>query len=171
MCIISVYRDSGETCKSVTILCYRLFYFLEHHGLLDHLNEHHLWALHYTVVPWINRCLLEFVNSWNNHPIRTAAHKSPQQLFTVGCLLLQNSQISALDFFHSVDNTYGMDPDGPIPLFDQGVSVPRARVNFLDADIQLLKWRVDPCGISENYGVDLYEQTLQFISTLTPIST
>ena len=81
--------------KSVTIL----FYFLEHHDLLDHLNEHHLWALHYTFVPQINHSLLEFVNSWNNHPIRTAAHKSPQQLFTAGCLLLQNSQISALDFF------------------------------------------------------------------------
>ncbi len=28
--------------KSITILFYKLFYFLEHHSLLDHLNERHL---------------------------------------------------------------------------------------------------------------------------------
>ena len=31
--------------QSVTILIYKLFYFMEHHGLLDHLNERHLLAL------------------------------------------------------------------------------------------------------------------------------
>ena len=101
-----LWRDMHN---SVTILFYKLFYFLEHHSLLDHLNEHHLWALHYVFVPQINRSLLQFVSSWNNHPIRTACHKSPQQLFTAGCLLLQNSQISSLDFFHSVDEAYVMD--------------------------------------------------------------
>ena len=156
--------------RSVTILFYKLFYFLEHHSLLDHLNEHHLWALHYIFVPRINHSLCEFVNSWNNHSIRTAAHKSPLKLFTAGCLLLQNSGISALDFFHSVDEMYGVDPDGPIPLSDQSVLVPQTQLKFSDSDIQLLKQRVDPCGITENYGIDLYELTLQFISTLTPIS-
>ena len=52
-----------RTNTSVTILIYRLFYFLEHHSLLDHLNEHHLRALHYIFVPRINHSLLEFVNS------------------------------------------------------------------------------------------------------------
>ena len=33
--------------RSVTILIYKLFYFMEHHGLLDHLNEWHLLALQY----------------------------------------------------------------------------------------------------------------------------
>ena len=30
----------------------------------------------------------------------------------------------------------------------------------MDADIQLLKWRVDSCGISENYGIDLYDSVV-----------
>ena len=85
--------------KSVTVLFYKLFYFLEHHARLDHLNEYNLWALHYIFIPRINRALQEFTNSWNNHPLRTAGHKSPQQLFTAGSLLLQNSEIAALDFF------------------------------------------------------------------------
>ena len=45
------------------------------------------------------KSLNEFTNSWNNHPIRTAKHKSPLQLFTAGLLLLQNSQLDAMDFF------------------------------------------------------------------------
>ena len=154
--------------RSVTILFYKLFYYMEHHGLLDPLNEYHLWALHYVFVPRINHCLKEFVRSWNNHPIRTAGHKSPQQLFTAGSLLLQNSQLAALDFFHAVDETYGIDLDGPVPL-SEGVSVPQTSFTFSADDILSLQQSVDPCGITDNYGIDLYEQTLQFISNLTPI--
>jgi len=39
------------------------------------------------------------VNSWKSHPIRTANHKSPQQLFTAGVLVLQQSGLTAMDFF------------------------------------------------------------------------
>jgi len=31
--------------RGVTILFYKLFYFMEQHNILDHLNEHHLWAM------------------------------------------------------------------------------------------------------------------------------
>ena len=58
--------------KNVTVLCYKLFYFMQHHGILDHLNEYHLWALHHVFIPRINRALGEFVNSWNNHPFRNS---------------------------------------------------------------------------------------------------
>ena len=155
--------------RCVTILFYKMFYFLEQHGLLSHLNEHHLWALHYVFIPRINRGLKEFVNGWNNHPIRTASHKSPQQLFTAGCLLLQNSLIPALDFFHHVNDTYGIDPDGPISLPEDSISVPQSTLRFSDADMHALKQNINPHGASDNYGIDLYEQTLHFISTLTSI--
>ena len=151
---------------SVTILFYKMFYYLEEYNLLDHLNEHHLWALHYIFIPRINRCPEEFTNGWNNHPIRTAGHKFPQQLFTARCLLLQNSQHPALDFLHSVDETYGIDTDGPLSSL-KGVSVPQSSLRFSDGDIHLLKQNNDPCGVSDNYGIDLYEQTLHFISSFT----
>lgn len=142
--------------KSVTVLFYKLFYFLEHHGLLDHLNEHHLWALHYVYIPRINKSLKEFVNSWNNHPIRTAGHKSPQQLFTAGTLLLRNSQHAALDFFESVDEEFGIDPEGPVPS-QESISVPESSLHFCDSDVSALKQNIDPCAVSENYGIDLYQ--------------
>ena len=39
-----------DTHRSVTILYYRLFYFLESQGLLDPLNEIHIFALHYVYI-------------------------------------------------------------------------------------------------------------------------
>ena len=72
---------------------------MEHHGLLNPLNEYHVWILHFAFVPRINKSLNEFTQSWNNHPICTTGHKSPNQLFSAGAILLQNSQIAGLDFF------------------------------------------------------------------------
>ena len=135
------------------------------------MNIRHLWALHYIFIPRINRSLKEFINSWNNHPLRTAGHKSPQQLFTAGALLLQNSQIAALDFFDSVDDSYGIDPDGPIPatVSEEGIVIPQTTLRFSEDDMHVLQQHVDPFGVSDNYGIDLYEQTLHFISSFVPV--
>ena len=63
----------------VTKLFYRLFYFLESHGLLEHTNPRCLYALEYIFLPRINRTIDHFVEGWNNHGIRTAGHHSPRQ--------------------------------------------------------------------------------------------
>ncbi len=151
--------------RCVTVLYYKLFYFMEHHDMLDPLNEMHLYAVHYVFIPRINRSLLEFMHGWNHHPIRTAHHRSPHQLFTAGALLLQHSQLSALDFFHHVDDHYGVDEDGPIPAEeDTGIVIPEINFQVGEERFARLRQNVDPCAPSENYGMDLYEQTLQCIS-------
>lgn len=157
--------------RCVTVLYYKLFYFMEQHDLLDSLNEHHLWALHYIYLPRISRSLKEFTNSWNNHAMRTANHKSPLQLFTAGLLLLQNSQLTALDFFDDVNEFYGIDSEGPVSIASDssGIEIPESTISFSDRDIYFLKQTIDPCAPSDNYGIDLYEQTLQFISNLNTI--
>ncbi len=156
--------------KSATVLYYKLFYFMEHHGLLNHLDERHLWALQYVYLPRINKTLKEFTSSWNNHPIRTAQHKSPLQLFTAGAILLQNSNLQGLDFFQEVDDVYGIDLEGPVPTIDrEHVEVPQTTLRFSDGDIADLKRTVDPCATSDDHGMDLYEQTLQFISNLSTV--
>ena len=158
--------------RGVTVLYYKLFYFMEQQNILDHLNEHHLWALHYVYLPRINRALREFVNSWNNHPIRTANHRSPQQLFTAGALLLQNSGLAAMDFFLSVDEDYGVDPNGPNAVEDEDdgcIAIPQTTLKFSESDASLLRQNVDPLAPSQNYGLELYEQTLNVILTFTPL--
>ena len=93
--------------------------FMKHYGLLNCLNEYHLWDIHYVYLPGVH----EFVISWNNHPIRAANHKSPLHLFTAGMLLLQNSQLSAFGFFDVVNKLYYVDHDGSIPIEDAVATV------------------------------------------------
>ena len=76
--------------RCVTAMFYRLFYFLEHHNLLDPINESHLFALHYVYSPRINLALQQFQQAWN-HGVRTARSLTPNQLFTSGALCLRNS--------------------------------------------------------------------------------
>ena len=152
--------------KCVTLLYYRLFYFMEHLGLLNPLDEYHLWALHFVFLPQINKSLNEFTHSWNNHPIRTTGHKSPYQLFVAGAILLQGSQIAGLDFFNEVDEFYGIDPSSPLPVDSNGqVEVPESPLHFSDRDLLSLRQVVNPCAASDNYGIDLYEQTLEIITS------
>ena len=97
----------------VTKLFYRLFNYLEQHDLLDPFNVQQVYANHIIFVPRINKALNEFRNAWNHHRIRTAHKKSPHQLFTAGVLLLQHSQLTAMDFFEEVNDSYGVDDEGP----------------------------------------------------------
>jgi len=137
---------------------------MEQHVILDHLNEHYLWALHYVYLPRINRALREFVNSWNNHSIRTANHKSPQQLFTAGALLLQQSSLAATDFFSLVDEEYGVDPNGPNAVDDEdgGITIPQTTLKFSELDLSLLRRTVDPLAPTQNYALELYKLSTSF---------
>ena len=149
----------------VTTLYYKLFYFMEHNDLLDPLNERHLYALHYVFLPRINRSLSTFAEGWNHHPIRTAHNHSSHQLFTAGALLLQHSQLAALDFFDTVDDNFGLDPDAPAAVDESdAVSVPGILCSINDMQLAHLQQSVIPLSLSENYGMDLYEQALQCIT-------
>ena len=151
----------------VTKLYYRLFYFLESQGMLEHTNAVCLYALEYVYLPRINRALDCFVQGWNSHSIRTAQHLSPQQLFTQGVLRLQHSGLVALDFMDNVnDSYYGVDTDGPIPPDDNEgtVRVPENNLHFSDEVLSQLRASVDPLAESSNHGIELYEQALSILS-------
>lgn len=151
--------------RSVTVLYYRLFYFLEHNGLLDPLNEKHLFTLHYVFLPRINRALTVFHEGWNSHGIRTEHHQSPQQLFTAGVLRLRSSGLAAVDFFDAVGEDYGRS------LYDQqtgsgeheAVTVPQSRFMISQVDMIALQERFDPLADSDNYGIDIYSGVLEFL--------
>ena len=69
-------------------------------------------------------------------------------------LILQNSNIDALD------SNYGVDLDGTLET--DGVVVPENRFKFSDQDIRALKLAIDPLGSSDNHGVDIYEETSRY---------
>ncbi len=154
-CIERLWRDMH---RSVTTLYYRLFYFLEHQGLLDSLNEIHLFALHYVYLPRINWALEIFHEAWNHHGIRTAHHHSPHQLLVENVLRLHASGLDSLDFLQQVDDSYGIDREEELPTFGEnveGVSVPDTRIQLSDSDMHHLRQVVDPLATSDNYAIEL----------------
>ena len=84
--IINASKDFGVIYNGVLL---RLFYYLEQLDLLNPLNKLHMYGLHYVYIPRINKSLKDFQSEWNHHPISTAHHHSPHQLFTGGALSLQ----------------------------------------------------------------------------------
>lgn len=151
--------------KSVTVLYYKLFYYMEDIGILDPLNEMHMWALQYVFMSRINKALTEFISTWNNHSLRTEHSHTPLQLFTSGILLLRHSGLDALDLIQDIDENYGYDEEGPAPSREESrVQVPQSSVRFSENDMNILRQTVDPTGPSNDYGIDMYEQTLSCIS-------
>uniref|UniRef100_A0A673LH16 Integrase catalytic domain-containing protein n=1 Tax=Sinocyclocheilus rhinocerous TaxID=307959 RepID=A0A673LH16_9TELE len=63
-------------------LFYTTFYNLEHEGLLNPDDEVHLYALHWSFLPHIQRHLSFFKDAWNHHRLRTEGNQSPYQLWT-----------------------------------------------------------------------------------------
>ena len=81
----------------MTQLFYRLFFHLEHLGLLDPLNEVHLYPLHYVYLPWINHVLLD----------------------------LQRSGLVALDFAEQVSDSYGVEEE--LPSDSSALNIPKSQ--------------------------------------------
>ena len=153
--------------RCVTQLFYKLFYHLEYHNLLDPLNEAHLAAINYVFKPRINQALQHFKEGWNSHRIRTAHNRSPHQLFVSGALRLRQSGLVALDFFDGVDESYGVTEEGLSTDNDAfQVEIPENTFRLEDEHFDQLRRQIDPLSQSDNYGIDLYLQTLDFFRLL-----
>lgn len=148
--------------QSLTQTFYRLFYAMENCDMLDPLNDYQLYALHYVFIPRIN----EFKEAWNHHKVSGEGGLTPLQLFVVGTHKLQKEGKIAEDFLKTVDETYGIDPEGPVPVPEaqETVTVPKVVVPLSDA-MQDELTAVDPLGPSSDSGLDLYERVLQIINS------
>lgn len=73
-----------DVYQSVLSVFYDHFTDMESQGILDPDNEEHLFCLHEMYKPVINDMLRRFCDSWMNHKLRTAANKTPLQLFIMG---------------------------------------------------------------------------------------
>ena len=137
--------------RCVTLLYYRLFYYMESQDILNPVDERDLYALHYVFLPRINKSLRTFQDGWNHHGIRTEHSRTPHQVFIWGALQLQNSGLIALDFNNSVDNDYGVDLDdynatNHSPT--EGIPVPRIQLHISVEQSQQLQQLVDPLSDS-----------------------
>ena len=81
-----------------------------------------------------------------------------------GTLRLRSSGLTALDFFDNVSENYGVEEDGLTDeTLSNSVSIPECSFHLDAEHQQQLQSQVNPLEDSENHGIELYEQTLQFI--------
>ena len=161
-----VWRDMH---RCVTILYYRLFYHLEYYNMLDPVNETHLFALHFVYLPRINQSLQSFCSGWNSHSLRTEHGHSPQQLFTAGMLLMQQSGLTAFDFFDYIDESeYGIDEQGlPSDIDDSAhVAIPQGRLTLSEEHLSELQARFNPLVESTNHGIEIYHEVVLYLEDL-----
>ena len=161
-----LWRDMHRCVCSVY---YRLFYFLEHYEILDPINDAHLYALHYVYIPRINNSLQQFIEAWNSHGIRTVHGQTPDQLFVSGSIQLRNAGLTALDFFQTVSELYGIDDNVMVNSSDgsgddnEGVEVPSINISLTEGQRIQLQSTINPLTTSQEFGVDLYMRTLDIL--------
>ena len=144
------------------VLCFfaRTFARLEDSGLLDPLNELQLFALHYTFIPRINKCLQEFKSQWNYHPLSSEGNLSPNQLYTAGMLENEHSGYAAVESVFDASSMldYGFDPSGPFPLEEEDyqVAVPDTNVTLSGQQMAFLENHCNPLQEDDRSGENSY---------------
>ena len=94
--------------------------------------------------------------------LQTEHNVTPSQLFAAGALRLRRSRQVALDFLDRIDDTYGTDEQG-YPCSEIKVAIPETSLDLTDEEQAPLHQTIDPLSSSDNYGIELYEQTLHFV--------
>ncbi len=151
---------------AVIQLFHRLFYHMEHTGVLNPLDCIHLFTLQYIFIPRINSALSDFITAWNKHPVSGCQRLSPIQMFTRAMILLRQQNLPAFDVFEPVTNSYGAGDEDMIPDEGTHVSVPPLDIHMSEDDMQLLRSTINPLGISSSHGVDLFQRTILVVQSV-----
>ena len=93
------------------MLFYHFFYFLEDIGLLNVYDPCDLFALHFTMLPVIQHQLDPFRDGWANHSLRTEQNRTPLQLWIMGLLNCNSSNVELSGLPNEVSNQlYNLQP-------------------------------------------------------------
>ena len=146
------------------VLCFfaQLFNEMENNGILDPLNDLHLYCLHFIYLPRINRSLQEFVAQMNNRPVSTERNNSPLQLWTSGMLLNINSSHIALT--EGELEQYGIDPEGLVNVSDEDYQVHVNPPTCELTETQMMQLP-DPLQNDGHQGQHAYLRCIELISS------
>ncbi|XP_018974583.2 uncharacterized protein LOC109105769 [Cyprinus carpio] len=146
---------------AVTNIFYDVLHTLEEEGLLDPSNSLHMFCCHYVFLPRLQASLDSFTCGWNNHPLRTEGHRSPNQMWEIG--LIQNPVPDPPESENSQDEDSDWDmtrtPDQP----SIGIVVPPVDYTLTEELNAQLQAVVDPASQSQNFGRDKYLAALHFV--------
>ena len=148
----------------------QLFTNMEEEGLLDNLNDHHLFALHFVFIPRIQKSLDEFKAQWNSHPVSTAENFSPEQLFISGMFANNHAlHIGEDQEPNNEDLGTGLDTDSNAPLpiddSDYDVSVPPIAVDLPQGANNVLQQAVESVH-DDNHGRNVYSMCIELLADI-----
>ena len=78
---------------------HHLFWYLECIGVLDSLNEIHLFCLHYVYIPIINYHLVQWKETWSSHRMTSCGGRSPMRMWIEGLRHVAIDDIVSYRFF------------------------------------------------------------------------
>ena len=152
-----------DTFRCVSHIYYSMFYEMEDSCLLNPTNEIDLFCLQYVFIPRLNIQLEKFLDSWNNHPLRTENGLSPLQLWTRGLCLADSSVIEQPPGDFGIEYGERGDP------FDLGsISVPESCIQLSDAQVEELNTYHPPLSQSDYFGLDTYIAVRETVSHMVP---
>ena len=158
-----IERLWGDVFRCVGQIFYSMLYSLEEEGFLDPLNDIDLFCVHFAVLPELNRCLREFVDSWNHHCLSSEHNMTPEQLYTLGLIEKQSSEAddgvcSGRADFQSIDLApYGMEETTVVDV----PYTPDAVCSTLCNQLTVMQTR---CTCSE-FGKSVYLQAIRAVGT------
>jgi len=161
-----LWRDVYQSVSSSYV---SVFHELESDGALNVDNEADLFSLHYIFVPRINESLHAFRVAWNNHSISTENNLSPLQLYTA---YSQGSQLfdEIINPGYPINNDTDADDDNDDGDDDDddntSIVVPQVRIPLSTASLQQLATSINPLQSCEDFGKQLYLDTVHKLFTL-----
>ena len=143
-----------------------IFYYMEDNGLLDPLNDVHLFVLHLVFLDSINISLRELTMDWNNHPLSTERNLSPEQLWHLGLSMYQNSDPEGYEHLSNCDwETFGVEAEGPIPDDESDIVVPETILSSLtDEQHEYIESELRTTNHEDE--IDLYVHIMGIIDSL-----
>lgn len=150
-----IERLWGEVNRVVSQYYRCLFQYMETSGMLDPLNEVHIFALHYVYLNRINRDVLQFIEQWNNHGLSTEHYQTPLQLWYLG---QANQMEEMLPNYDDVPNDDLRDV-----TTNNNVIVPHTNLELSTRMHSTLSRSIDPLFDDGNNGMVLFRNVCRIL--------
>ncbi|XP_076079241.1 uncharacterized protein LOC143056719 isoform X1 [Mytilus galloprovincialis] len=141
---------------------YKLFCLMEEQNILNTTNSIHRWVLQYVFVPRIDFALREWMNTHNNHKIRTEGNKTPNMMWFKSLLLgnpekntsIRNIENPPDERVDEVIQTLNLELNGTIFL------KPRDNCPLIEDEFTELRNTIDITKYSVSHGLDVFRDVM-----------
>ena len=157
-----VERAHRDIYSGVLAFYARIFEAMEDEGILDILDDVHLYSLHHVFIPRINRSLDEFIQQMNNHPVSSENNLSPLQMWEKGMLENMHSGNTALS--PAQIEEFGVDPEGLVSVEDEDYQVNVSPLSLEVSDEHLTQMP-DPIQNDGNSGITIFKQCMELLNS------